>query len=167
MCNRRSRARQGRRAASWTAEKLAKYTHGADAEDEGFAEESPKLGTKGKERERPAEDDRLPPQTVLVRVLRELEDDFTHYKGYVLFTGSPGHMANTRDRIYIELADQYKDIDPVSNVAKRNVLAEHLREVIDVLEQKVYFMISVSASTASPCSLGRSNRIAIRSPHVQ
>ncbi|KIP08976.1 hypothetical protein PHLGIDRAFT_126688 [Phlebiopsis gigantea 11061_1 CR5-6] len=119
VCNRRSRARQGRRAASWTAEKLAKYTHGADAEDEGFAEESPKLGTKGKERERPAEDDRLPPQTVLVRVLRELEDDFTHYRG-----------------IYIELADQYKDIDPVSNVAKRNVLAEHLREVIDVLEQK-------------------------------
>lgn len=40
-------------------------------------------------------------------------------------------------RIYIELADQYKDIDPVTNVAKRNVLAEHLREVIDILEQKV------------------------------
>ena len=40
-------------------------------------------------------------------------------------------------RIYIELADQYKVIDPVSNVAKRNVLAEHLREVIDILEQKV------------------------------
>lgn len=39
--------------------------------------------------------------------------------------------------IYCELADQYKVIDPVSNVAKRNVLAEHLREVIDVLEQKV------------------------------
>lgn len=30
--------------------------------------------------------DRLPPQTVLVRVLRELEDDFTHYKGYVART---------------------------------------------------------------------------------
>ena len=42
-------------------------------------------------------------------------------------------------RIYIELADQYKDIDPVSNVAKRNVLAEHLREVIDILEQKVSY----------------------------
>jgi len=28
-----------------------------------------------------AESGRLPPQTVLVRVLRELEDDFTHYKG--------------------------------------------------------------------------------------
>ena len=39
--------------------------------------------------------------------------------------------------IYVELADQYKEIDPVSNVAKRNVLAEHLREVIDILEQKV------------------------------
>ena len=30
----------------------------------------------------PFSEDRLPPQTVLVRVLRELEDDFTHYKGY-------------------------------------------------------------------------------------
>lgn len=29
----------------------------------------------------PFAEDRLPPQTVLVRVLRELEDDFTHYKG--------------------------------------------------------------------------------------
>ncbi|KAJ3558897.1 hypothetical protein NM688_g660 [Phlebia brevispora] len=65
------------------------------------------------------EEDRVPPQTVLARVLRELEDDFTHYK-----------------EIYIELADQYKAIDPIANVAKRNVLAEHLREVIDILEQK-------------------------------
>ena len=137
VCNRRSRARQGRRTASWSAEKLGKHARGADAEDEGFAEESPRLGTKGKERERADEDDRLPPQTVLARVLRELEDDFTHYKGYVLSARSPGRTTDTRDRIYIELADQYKDIDPVSNVAKRNVLAEHLREVIDVLEQKV------------------------------
>lgn len=44
---------------------------------------------------------------------------------------------NITYRIYVELADQYKDIDPVSNVAKRNVLAEHLRDVIDILEQKV------------------------------
>jgi len=36
-----------------------------------------------------AQNDHLPPQTVLVRVLRELEDDFTHYKGWVLFPG-PG-----------------------------------------------------------------------------
>ena len=41
--------------------------------------------------------------------------------------------------IYIELADQYKTIDAVSNVAKRNVLAEHLQNVIRVLERKVSF----------------------------
>ncbi|KAH8981626.1 hypothetical protein EDB92DRAFT_1897047 [Lactarius akahatsu] len=29
--------------------------------------------------------DKLPPQTVLVQVLRELEDDFTHYKGIHLY----------------------------------------------------------------------------------
>lgn len=40
-------------------------------------------------------------------------------------------------RIYIELADQYKIIDAASNVPKRNVLAEHLKEVITTLEQKV------------------------------
>ena len=40
-------------------------------------------------------------------------------------------------RIYCELADQYKLMDPASNVLKRNVLAEHLKEVVDTLEQKV------------------------------
>ena len=30
-----------------------------------------------------AGDDRLPPQTVLARVVRELEDDFSHYKACV------------------------------------------------------------------------------------
>jgi hypothetical protein len=39
--------------------------------------------------------------------------------------------------IYTELADQYKVMDAASNVVKRNVLAQHLREVIDVLEQRV------------------------------
>ena len=38
--------------------------------------------------------------------------------------------------IYIELASQYTLMDSTSNVAKRNVLAEHLKEVIDTLEQK-------------------------------
>ncbi|WVQ62201.1 uncharacterized protein L199_000340 [Kwoniella botswanensis] len=61
----------------------------------------------------------LPPQTVLSRVVRELEDDFEHYK-----------------TIYSELADQYKLLDPASISSKRHVLAEHLREVIDVLESK-------------------------------
>ena len=35
----------------------------------------------GMSRHAPFSEDRLPPQTVLARVLRELEDDFTHYKG--------------------------------------------------------------------------------------
>jgi hypothetical protein len=39
--------------------------------------------------------------------------------------------------IYAELADQYKVLDAASAVAKRKVLAEHLKEVIDTLEQKV------------------------------
>jgi hypothetical protein len=67
-------------------------------EDEGFGEGS--VIEDGEERKTlrggamnldflngDAKNDRLPPQTVLVRVLRELEDDFTHYKGYVLFRG--------------------------------------------------------------------------------
>ncbi|GJJ15770.1 hypothetical protein Clacol_010048 [Clathrus columnatus] len=82
------------------------------------------LRTKGADREwkAPAEqhgNGRVPPQTILTRVLHELEDDFSHYKA-----------------IYLELAEQYAVIDAVSNVAKRNVLADHLREVIDTLEQK-------------------------------
>lgn len=38
--------------------------------------------------------------------------------------------------IFIELAEQYKVLDACGNVAKRNVLAEHLKEIIDTLEQK-------------------------------
>ena len=44
--------------------------------------------------------------------------------------------------IYVELADQYKDMDAVSNVRKRNILAQHLREVVDILEQKVSGLLS-------------------------
>ncbi|KAF9523879.1 hypothetical protein CPB83DRAFT_647159 [Crepidotus variabilis] len=61
----------------------------------------------------------LPPQTMLTRVIRELEDDFTHYKS-----------------VYVELADQYKVMDAVSDVPRRRLLAQHLREVVDLLEQK-------------------------------
>ncbi|KAL0960815.1 hypothetical protein HGRIS_005834 [Hohenbuehelia grisea] len=109
-------------------------------EDEGFGEGFDDAGVdafcnrdKGKQREQcdpPSRQDRLdkdippakaklPPQTILTSVIRELEDDFTHYKS-----------------IYIELADQYKVMDAVSNVPKRNLLAHHLREVVDILEQK-------------------------------
>ncbi|KAL1752422.1 hypothetical protein FB107DRAFT_265516 [Schizophyllum commune] len=101
----------------------------ADSDDEGFAEASEEEATSpaaGDDRVRQAFDwakegknKGLPPQTVLARVIRELEDDFTHYKG-----------------VYVEFADQYKDMDAASDVRKRNILAQHLREVVDVLEQK-------------------------------
>ena len=39
--------------------------------------------------------------------------------------------------VYVELADQYKVMDAVSDVPRRNMLARHLREVVDILEQKV------------------------------
>lgn len=47
------------------------------------------------------------------------------------------HKAWLTSRIYAELADQYKVLDAASAAAKRKVLAEHLKEVIDTLEQKV------------------------------
>jgi hypothetical protein len=66
----------------------------ANDEDEGFGEGSVIGGGEGRKTRGAAvnldflngdaKNDRLPPQTVLVRVLRELEDDFTHYKGYVV-----------------------------------------------------------------------------------
>jgi hypothetical protein len=37
--------------------------------------------------------------------------------------------------IYTDLAEQYGRMGPLST--KRNVLAEHLKEVIDTMEQKV------------------------------
>jgi hypothetical protein len=38
-------------------------------------------------------------------------------------------------------------MDAVSNVAKRNTLAQHLREVIGILEQKVGSLICVVAQS--------------------
>jgi Centrosome microtubule-binding domain of Cep57 len=38
--------------------------------------------------------------------------------------------------MYLELAEQYGAMDPASNALKRNVLADHLREIIDILERK-------------------------------
>jgi hypothetical protein len=78
-------------------------TDEADDEDEGFAEgseepEHQEAGAKkpnGKQREdvsfsrepgprrQHAQREGLPPQTVVARVIRELEDDFTHYKRWV------------------------------------------------------------------------------------
>lgn len=53
-------------------------------EDEGFVEGPEARDSKGKEKQTDGRDrEHLPPQTVLARVLRELEDDFTHYKRFV------------------------------------------------------------------------------------
>ncbi|KAG6872828.1 hypothetical protein C0995_006128 [Termitomyces sp. Mi166 len=120
-------------------------------EDEGFVdaeERQPQIaGGKSKQQKEDrkywrlrAQREGLPPQTVVARVIRELEDDFTHYKGY---TNSAFRISCVSDffisRIYVELADQYKDMDPVSDVARRNLLAKHLREVVDILEQKASY----------------------------
>lgn len=87
VCHRRRRGGDAQRAtAAWRKNQTA-------AEDEGFAEGSDdayagpgmKAGQKGKQRESDDQHDGVPPQTVLARVLRELEDDFTHYKGYVTY----------------------------------------------------------------------------------
>jgi len=128
VCNRRRHRQVAPRPLWYPASKGHNVTVAdANEEDEGFGEGS--IIGDGERHEAGGvnldflngdpRDGRLPPQTVLVRVLRELEDDFTHYKG-----------------IYTELADQYKIMDAASNVVKRNVLAQHLREVIDVLEQR-------------------------------
>ncbi|KAK0187925.1 hypothetical protein F5146DRAFT_934495 [Armillaria mellea] len=91
-------------------------------EDEGFADGSVGVedgGRRAGAASRVPTAKGVPPQTVLMKVIRELQDDFTHYKS-----------------VYVELADQYKDMDAVSDVPKRNMLARHLREVVDILEQK-------------------------------
>ncbi|KAJ7855882.1 hypothetical protein B0H14DRAFT_3448705 [Mycena olivaceomarginata] len=135
---------RGRDAAEWLPSRMerdfrARMREAAGEsevdEDEGFVEGAAKeeaaareLKREGKRRE-PGDGDvnyeaaarkaGLPPQTVVARVIRELEDDFTHYKS-----------------VYCELADQYKEMDAVSDVPRRNMLAKHLREVVDILEQK-------------------------------
>lgn len=91
VCNRRKRNHEDRingKRPSWLISKFATDMRsrmpcvGVDGDDEGFAEgmeeEIMARERKWQERERDL------PQTVLMRVVRELEDDFTHYKGYVL-----------------------------------------------------------------------------------
>ncbi|KDR82315.1 hypothetical protein GALMADRAFT_816004 [Galerina marginata CBS 339.88] len=144
---RRYRTNTGTASPSWSYPKQTARNQGerhnqeeGQEDDEGFEEGSEEAdaeraptGTseKGKHREyvgfsedpahwrQAGRKQGLPPQTVVARVIRELEDDFTHYKS-----------------IYVELADQYKVMDAVSDVPRRNTLARHLREVVDILEQK-------------------------------
>jgi hypothetical protein len=152
VCNRRRYHEAAPRPLWYPASKGHNVTV-ADAsdEDEGFGEGSVIEEGEGRKSSqqgaavnldflnRDSRDGHLPPQTVLVRVLRELEDDFTHYKGYVCVCIFPSLASDSGSgrRIYTELSDQYKMMDAASNVVKRNVLAQHLRDVIDVLEQRV------------------------------
>ena len=70
-------------------------------------------------------------------------------------------------RVYVEFADQYKDMDAASDVRKRNILAQHLREVVDVLEQKVCILIwRVCLALADQCP-GRPNRFPLRLAELQ
>ena len=89
VCNRRKRnpkAKADGKRPSWLLSRFATDMRsrmpdvGVDC-DEGFAEgmEEEITARERKWQER----DRDPPQTVLARVVRELEDDFTHYKGCV------------------------------------------------------------------------------------
>lgn len=50
-----------------------------------------------------------------------------------------------RRRIYAELADQYKRMSPTHT--KRHILAEHLKEVIDTMEEKVSASLRVGDVT--------------------
>ncbi|KAF8158574.1 hypothetical protein B0H34DRAFT_464811 [Crassisporium funariophilum] len=142
VCYRR-RHRTGAASPSWSHPKRTENVRNHneeddEEEDEGFGEGSEEAADtdraardKGKQRgyvtfskdpghwRQVGRQEGLPPQTVVARVIRELEDDFTHYKS-----------------VYVELADQYKVMDAVSDVPRRNMLARHLREVVDILEQK-------------------------------
>ena len=96
VCNRRKRNHTDRvngKRPSWLLSRFATDMKsripgvGVDGDDEGFAEglEEEIMARERRLQER----DRDPPQTVLMRVVRELEDDFTHYKGYVGDLESP------------------------------------------------------------------------------
>jgi hypothetical protein len=93
VCHRKRRALT---QTSYLPSKNAHTRRTHAVEDEGFAEGSDNgRDAFGKLRERPEfvkhapprkdniSRERQPPQTVLAHVLQELEDDFTHYKGYV------------------------------------------------------------------------------------
>ena len=96
VCHRRRHHEAAPRPLWYPASKGRNVTVAdANEEDEGFEEGSvvengeggnPLQGTAVNLDflSKDARNHELPPQTVLVRVLRELEDDFTHYKGYVL-----------------------------------------------------------------------------------
>jgi hypothetical protein len=98
------------------AEDLSHGTNGEGLEDAYYAPKCSK--TKGKQREHvtfvdggvgvgssprysEVRHDRLPPQTVLARVLRELEDEFTHYKRCAILSSSVASYSVDRLSAYM------------------------------------------------------------------
>ncbi|EJU03198.1 hypothetical protein DACRYDRAFT_115426 [Dacryopinax primogenitus] len=63
-------------------------------------------------------DDGRTSQELLTNAIKDMEGDFTHYRS-----------------VYSELAEQYGVIAPKNRI-RRNILAEHLGEVISILERK-------------------------------
>lgn len=62
----------------------------------------------------------LPPQTVLIKILKDLEEDFEIHR-----------------KIFIELSETFRKMDPASmQVSKRKALSQHLHESVDTLEKK-------------------------------
>lgn len=161
VCYRR-RHRTGN-SPSWSYPRQSDHARNAEQEDqdedEGFVEGSEEAADveralrdgKGKQRNyvmfsknpdhwrQAGRKEGLPPQTVVARVIRELEDDFTHYKRCACWIIKKIYcrLIDRHYSVYVELADQYKVMDAVSDVPRRNMLARHLREVVDILEQKV------------------------------
>ena len=109
VCNRQKRSHADRvngRRPSWLMSRFATdmklRTHD---DDEGFAEglEEEIMARERRLQER----DRDPPQTILMRVVRELEDDFTHYKGYVGDLESPLGFADFPNPRSLEFTSSY------------------------------------------------------------
>lgn len=137
VCHRRKRGDERRRVHQDEAEAFRKEEEAVKAYLRNVAQRGKSKEKRGEgQSEAGTEGDRLPPQTVLARVVRELEDDFSHYKACVSSHPRNALLIYLGDSMYLELADQYGVMDAASNVAKRNVLADHLRDVIDTLEQK-------------------------------
>jgi len=83
----------------------------------------------------------IPPQTVLARVIGELEDEFAHFREYVWpFLLSHFLLMSRSDaRVYSNLTEEYSALDCATQAAKRHVVGDRLRDVIEVLERKVSF----------------------------
>lgn len=81
VCNRRQRRRAQNQWGGDVADRRDLRERLRDAEQvEGAEREREPRGVNAKGKERVEVDERVPPQTVLARVLRELEDDFAHYR---------------------------------------------------------------------------------------